>query len=424
MLKKIKTSELKIGMVVEKMDRPWLKHPFLTNRKKITSPSQIDKLLEFKIEDVYIYIGPEDEGPLVPVAGPGDEAGLESAGEDAFLLPSISTEEVPTLSAPHMVPFEEEVKVARVIQREAQNIIQDVMQDIRKGSTIEPGKVEEVVNKMVDSIFRNRDAFVSLTRIKGYDEYTYVHSLDVCVLALTFGHHLHFEQEELQKIGIGAILHDTGKMKIPTSILNKPGRLTELEFLEVRKHPLYSLDIMEKAGGLPEEAKIIAMQHHERHNGTGYPHGLREEQIHPFSQVTAIIDVYDAVTTNRCYQRAMSAYRAMQILYELGQTQFNLELVERFIQCMGIFPVGTVVELDSAEIGVVTSVNLQALLRPRVLLLYANKRRPYPSPKTVDLMERVADGEGFLRSIIGVLSRQQWDIDVERYLSSADSITA
>jgi HD-GYP domain-containing protein (c-di-GMP phosphodiesterase class II) len=427
MLKKINVTDLKVGMTVEKMDRPWLKHPFLTNRKKITSQRQIDRLREFNIDEVYIYLEPGEEEERSLGTQPPETGFPWEAQTGAFPSPEMESEEEKPAeeqgtSVPQEVPFEEEIKTARLIQKEAQVIVQDMMEDIRKGNDIEIGRVEQVVGRMIDSIFRNRDALVSLSRIKGYDEYTYVHSLDVCILALTFGLYLNLDQEDLQKLGIGAILHDTGKMRIPTTILNKPGPLTEREYLEIKKHPFYSLEIMEKTGGLPEEAKLIAMQHHERRNGRGYPSGLKDDEIHVFSQLTAIIDVYDAVTTNRCYQRAMSAHRGMQILFELGQTDFNLTLVERFIQCLGIYPVGTVVELDSSEIGIVVSVNSRMLLRPKIMLLYANKLRPYSKPKAVDLAETSPDGENFLRSILRVLSRQQWDIDVDRHLQNLENL--
>ncbi len=426
-LKKIDISELKVGMTVEKMDRPWLQHPFLTNRKKITSQRQIDRLREFHIDEVYIYLEPGEEEAWTAVPLPAPAAPLPEPVADLLPLPEKETppsflREETASAIPQEVPFEEEIRTARLIQNEARTIVQDVMEDIRKGNDIEIGRVEQVVDRMIDSIFRNREALVSISRIKGYDEYTYVHSLDVCVLALTFGSYLNLDLEDLQKLGIGAILHDTGKMRIPTSILNKPGPLSEKEYQEVKNHPYYSYEIMAKTGGIPEEAKLIALQHHERRNGKGYPIGLREDEIHIFSQLTAIIDVYDAVTTNRSYQRAMSAHRGMQILFELGQTDFNMTLVERFIQCLGIYPVGTVVELDTSEIGIVVSVNSQVLLRPKVMLLYANRLRPLAQPKTVDLNEISRNGGGYPRSILRVLSREQWDIDVDRYLLNIENL--
>jgi HD-GYP domain-containing protein (c-di-GMP phosphodiesterase class II) len=291
------------------------------------------------------------------------------------------------------------------------------MHDVRVGKNIEGGKVSKVVGEMVDSIFRNRDALASLTRIKGYDEYTFVHSVNVCALCVTLGRHLDFDAEQLRQLGIGAMLHDTGKMKVPIEILNKPGRLTEREFLEMKKHPIYSAEIMSRTDGIPDEAKTVAIQHHERYHGNGYPYGLKGDEIRLFSQLTSIIDVYDAITSNRCYSKAMPAYEGIKKLYEWGKTDFNLPFVERFIQCLGIYPLGTVVQMDSSEIGVVISINHDMILRPQVLLMYKDERRRYPTPVVANLSERSPDGNRFLRSIVRPLNPAQWRIDVEQILA-------
>ncbi len=417
MLKKIPTRELKIGMVVEKMDRSWLEHPFLTNRKKITSQSHINKLIEYDIEEVYINL---DLGL--------DVEPEETADEELAPVIEVSEAKPPPLPDPpapvHRPPssvdpvvFEEEIKVARNVQKEARFVVNDVMHDVRVGRNIEGGKVSKVVGDMVDSIFRNRDALASLTRIKGYDEYTFVHSVNVCALCVTLGRHLDLDPEQLRQLGIGAMLHDTGKMKVPIEILNKPGKLTDREFLEMKKHPIYSAEIMSRTEGIPDEAKTVAIQHHERYQGNGYPYGLKGEEIGLFSQLTSIIDVYDAITSNRCYSKALPAYEGIKKLYEWGKTDFNLPFVERFIQCLGIYPLGTVVQLDSSEIGVVMSINHEMILRPQVIMLYKDEIRRYPSPVVADLSERTPDGRRFLRSILRPVNPVQWRIDVEQVLA-------
>jgi HD-GYP domain-containing protein (c-di-GMP phosphodiesterase class II) len=430
LLKKIDTRNLKVGMVVERMDRPWLEHPFLTSRKKITSASQINKLLEYSIDEVYINpdLGLDFEPLDAPVPEPDfpesetdfEQPGLELQTDHAPPPSDATASPRPSwapVSIDDPVSFEEEIKVARLVQREARFVVNDVMHDIRIGKNIEGGKVSKVVENMVASIFRNRDALTSLTRIKGYDEYTFVHSVNVCALCLTLGRHLGLDPEQLRNLGIGAMLHDTGKMKVPIAILNKPGRLTEREFTEMKKHPIYSAEIMSGTDGIPEEAKSIALQHHERFHGNGYPFGLRGDEIRMFSQLTSIIDVYDAITSNRCYSKALPAYEGIKKLYEWGRTDFNLPFVERFIQCLGIYPVGTVVQLDSSEIGVVLSINHEMILRPNVLLIYKDEHRRYPSPVNADLTLRKEDGKRFARTIVRPLNPDQWRIDVEQILA-------
>ncbi len=419
MLKKIDTRELKIGMVVEKMDRSWLEHPFLTNRKKITSYSQINKLLEYSIDEVYINI---DLGLDVE---PEEDIEEETEPEIEIFEPEPPPPPIPPpspqtyrpASSPDPVVFEEELKVARIVQKEARFVVNDVMHDVRVGKNIEGEKVSKVVGEMVDSIFRNRDALASLTRIKGYDEYTFVHSVNVCALCVTLGRHLDFDPEQLRQLGIGAMLHDTGKMMVPIEILNKPGKLTDREFLEMKKHPIYSAEIMARTNGISEQAKTVAIQHHERYHGNGYPYGLKGDEIQLFSQLTSIIDVYDAITSNRCYSKAMPAYEGIKKLYEWGRTDFNLPFVESFIQCLGIFPVGTTVQLDSSEIGVVISINHEMILRPQVILLFKDEIRRYPTPVIVNLSERTADGGRFARTIMRPVNPAQWRINVEQILA-------
>lgn len=414
MLKKIRTSELRVGMVVEKMDRPWLEHPFLTNRKKITSEKYIQRLLEYSINEVYIN---SDLG--LDCEEPPPEEEIEIVAEETAPEPPAPPPPSVTVDRQDPVPFLEEIKIARIVQEEARVVVNDVMRDVRAGRNIEGGKVGKVVGDMIDSIFRNRDALSSLTRIKGYDEYTFVHSVNVCALCLTLGRHIGFDRAELEALGIGAMLHDTGKMKVPIQILNKPGKLNDSEFAEMKKHPLYSVEIMTRTNGIPEEAKTVALQHHERFDGNGYPYGLKGEQIRLFSQLTAIIDVYDAITSNRCYSRALPAYEGIRRIYESGRTDFNLPFVERFIQCLGIYPLGTAVQLDTGEIGVVASVNHEMVLRPRVILVMRDEKRRIPNPVVADLAQKDREGQRFLRTIVRAVNPERLGIEVELCLSLA-----
>jgi HD-GYP domain-containing protein (c-di-GMP phosphodiesterase class II) len=382
MLRKISIDRLKIGMVVQKMDRSWMEHPFLINKKKITSETQVDALRAYGIHEVYIDT---DEGSDVESFAPPTEL---------TDLPGPMTEEV---------PLREELQYAETTQREAQNVVQVVMQDVRLGKNIESEKVGRVVGAMIDSIFRNADALSSLTRLKGYDEYTFVHSVNVCVLCLTLGRRLAYSRSDLEMLGIGALLHDTGKVKISSATLNKPGRLDDEEMAEMKRHPLYSVEVLESTDGIPEEAKQVALQHHERWNGGGYPFGLREEEIGRFGQVAALCDVYDAMTSDRCYAKGMPPHEGIRKIHEWAGMHFPPDIVQGFIRSMGIYPVGTVVQLDTREIGVVTAVNREKILRPRLTLLFRDLGTRLRNPVDVDLEEKAAGGRKFARTIIGPL---------------------
>jgi HD-GYP domain-containing protein (c-di-GMP phosphodiesterase class II) len=427
LLKKIKVEDLEVGMFVVDMDRSWFKHPFLTRQKTITSEKQILKLREYGIQEV--YIDPErgrdtlTSQPLEKDLGPPPRPIVGTEEEQALLqeLPVATPQKImhfPSGASEEGVLWAKEIEMARVVQREAQIVIRDILQDVRLGKNIESERVKQVVNNMIDSIFHNQAALVSLTRIKDYDEYTFVHSINVCIFCLTLGRHLNFSREELEQMGIGALLHDIGKMRIPPHILNKPGKLTEKEFSEIKKHPLYTLELLEKAKDIPEASKHVALQHHERYNGRGYPYGLRGEEIGHFGQIAAIIDVYDAITTDRVYQKAIPLHEGIRTIYQGSKEDFNQILVERFIQCVGIYPTGTLVLLDSEEIGIVCAVNQEKLLRPNVLLIYHDSETPYPQPFVVDLMEKGEDSQGFKRTIVRPIDFRQWNIPVDDFLKS------
>lgn len=248
-LKKIRIEKLEVGMFIVDMDRSWFKHPFLTAKKMITSQKQIEKLREYGVQEV--YIDPErgqdavaDETVEVTPDPPvqvidrvrnqdvmAGQAAEKSANPPAQTIVGFEEEKVllqelpvpaaqtvggfPSSKSEGHIILAKEIEMARVVQREAQIVIRDIMQDVRLGKNIESDRVKRVVNNMIDSIFANQAALASLTRIKDYDEYTFVHSINVCILCLTLGRHLNFSREELEQMGIGALLHDVGKMRIP-----------------------------------------------------------------------------------------------------------------------------------------------------------------------------------------------------------------
>ncbi len=417
MVTKIKVENLQVGMLVVDVGRSWMNHPFLTKQKRIRSPKDIQNLKDYGIQEVSI----EKETKTDSAAGffrqetnPffGEDLSQEIENEGPSLPPS--PERVPEKE----VPFQEELKRASVIQQEAHSLIRDYMQDIRAGKNMDSQKVKRVVNRMIDSIFRNPEALVSLARLKGYDEYTFVHSINVCILCLALGRRLHFTREELQGIGIGALLHDAGKMKLPPQLLNKPGKVTEPEYKEIKKHPLLTLEVLEKAGKIPDVSLKMALQHHERYNGRGYPFGLMAHQISQFVQIAAIADVYDAITSDRCYQRGVPPHEGIKRIYEWSQSDFDPVLVERFIQLMGIYPAGTVVQLNSNEVGIVYAINREKILQPQVLLLFKDARDRYDEPRLIDLMETPEDPR-LQRSIVKAFDPRQWNINVEKYLPRA-----
>lgn len=406
-------------MFLDRMGRSWLDHPFLVSRFRIASEGQIRKLVESGIRDVYIDTAKGDDvadGSGGPDPGNASPAGATAAGTPPPA--DVRDEAGSATGSQDGTPFRREIRAACAVQQEARSVVRDVMRDVRLGRSVDGHGVNRVVDSMVDSIFRNRDALCSLTRIKDYDEYTFVHSINVCVLCLTMGRHLGMSRRELQDLGVGALLHDVGKMRLPAAILNKPGKLTAEEFGLVKNHPAFGVELLEKTHEISDTSRNVVARHHERYDGSGYPSGLGGHAIGRAGQIAAIADVYDAITSDRCYSRGLPPFEGVRKIYEWGKKTFDPSYVERFIKCLGIYPVGTVVELESGEIGIVTETNGENLLRPRVLLVYRKAQVPYRSPVEVDLADPAALGDALRRSIVRPLDPKALSVEVDRWLSA------
>ena len=285
------------------------------------------------------------------------------------------------------------------------------------GQTIDVDGAKAIVQTLVDSIVRNPNALTWLTQLKNRHEYTAIHSLNVCIISLAFGRHLRLEEQALLELGVGALLHDLGKMRIPLAILNKPARLTSEEFEEIKRHTYYGAKLLAKSGGHPKNALDIALAHHERIDGSGYPRGLKGPDLSLFPKMVAVADFYDAVTSNRVYHRGVSTGEALDELYASRCSLFDEKLVYEFIQCMGAFPVGTVVELRGGDIGIVTAVHPRQRLKPVVTLVMDADRNPFEPPRVLDL-SRFDDFEDDARyTIRRTLESEAYGIDPEEFVS-------
>jgi putative nucleotidyltransferase with HDIG domain len=288
------------------------------------------------------------------------------------------------------------------------------MEDIKLGKQLEMEKVDHVVGKMVDSIFRNEDALISLGRIKTVSEYTYFHSVSVGTLMITFAKHLGFDYELVKEIGMGGLLHDIGKVNVPVEILTKPGRLFEDELIKIKEHVEHGRVILEQIPEIDETSIYIAVHHHERLDGTGYPNSLKGDQISIFGQMAAIVDIYDAITSDRCYRKGILPTIALRKLLEWSEFHFNKELVQQFVRCMGIYPVGTLVRLSNALLGVVLNHDEKNLLYPLIRVVYSTKEERYIKPFDIDLSKQLRKGGTY--KIISCESPDKWKIKPEMYL--------
>jgi HD-GYP domain-containing protein (c-di-GMP phosphodiesterase class II) len=256
---------------------------------------------------------------------------------------------------------------------------------------------------------------IGLLRIKNKDDYTFLHSISVCALMIAFCRSAGMDADTILQAGIGGLLHDTGKAMIDDSILNKEGPLTDEEFATMKGHSQQGYEILLQVPNIGPIPLDIALHHHERHDGSGYPEKLQGEKISTLTQMVAIVDVYDAITSDRSYHKGMSAADALRKIYEWSQYHFNPQLVQSFIRCIGIYPVGTLVLLESGRLGVVIESNQSNSLTPIVNVFFSTKSNTYIAPQVVDLSKSVGSGGGDR-----ILSHEQpgkWNVDHLRFLS-------
>lgn len=406
MLKKVDSSQLKVGMFIHDLSCDWMSHPFMRNRFLLSSEDEIRKIVQAGIHDVVID---SDKGLDVQDAPTLQEA------QDATERELVELAAKPATVM--RVSLGEELSRAAQVRHQASTLVRTVMADARLGKAIEIGQVQPVVQNITESILRNPGALVGLLRIKNKDDYTFLHSVSVCALLVAFCNSRGLAPEVTRQAGLGGLLHDTGKALVPDDVLNKPAALTDEEFAVIRKHPEDGYNILKQSPEINDIALDITLHHHERCDGSGYPHKLSGGQISELAQMAAIVDVYDAITADRCYHKGMSAAAALRKIYEWSKFHFNPQYAQEFMRCVGIYPVGTLVLLESGRLGVVVEPHETNLLAPKVNVFFHTKRNAYIKPETVDLARGI--GFGGADKIVGHESAAKWNVDPMRFLTLA-----
>ncbi len=268
---------------------------------------------------------------------------------------------------------------------EAKLLQTKLLDSLKNGETVDIAPLEEMADELVDSIFKNPDAMIYLSRIREKDTYLMEHSLNVGMLLANFGRYLGLSRLVIKELLVGGLLHDTGKIMIPDEILHKPGKLTFDEFEIMKRHVKYGVQFLDKSEGISEVMRTVAANHHERLDGLGYPNGLKGDELCLISRVSTIVDVYDALTADRCYKKGMPSTTAFRILLEGAGSQFDPILVKKFIKCMGVYPVGTLVKLKSNKLALVIERNEESPLKPVVKIIYSVASTCYLNVETIDL---------------------------------------
>ena len=404
-IKKITISQLKVGMYVHDLNCDWMTHPFFRSRFPVTTYEEIGRIREAGIRELYV-----DTSKGLNVRNAPTREEIQTSIEKEIV--ALAAEK----KAPDMrVSFAEELVQARSIRHHAQRQISSVMLDVRMGKAVDVNRVAPVVESVSESVLRNSGALIGLLRIKNKDDYTFLHSVSVCALMIAYCRSVGMEEEDILQAGMGGLLHDMGKAYIPDRILNKEGPLTDDEFVIMKGHSAKGHEVLQQIPGIGPIPLDIALHHHERHDGSGYPDKLPGNDIQALTKMAAIADVYDAITSDRSYHKALPAADGLRKIYEWSKDHFNPHLVQAFIRCIGIYPVGTLVLLESGRLGVVIEADHANLLTPKVNIFFSTKSKTYITPEVVDLAKPFGSGGG--DRIISHEPPEKWNVDPIRMMN-------
>jgi HD-GYP domain-containing protein (c-di-GMP phosphodiesterase class II) len=406
---KVYSSEIEKGMFVSELDRPWLGTPFLLQGFLVRSDTEISQLQSYC---QYVYVD-EDRSEHEPGALLSTSTALrrpDFSRLDGKRPAPVAPDRDVSLKVTYR-EFSRHLAQSKITQVQTRKYIDQALEDMRLGAGVDTENARRLVGKLAEQVVESPDALVWLTHLKRRDDYTATHCINVAVLSLAFGRFLGLGREALYTLGLGALLHDLGKMRVPAEILNKPGRLTDEEFQVVREHPDLGHQLLLKSRDLPQTALDIVLLHHERIDGRGYPKGMSGDALHRLTKIVSIVDVYDAVTSDRVYHDGIAPATALKNLYDWAPNNFDLGLVEAFIRCIGIYPIGSLVQLNTGEVGVVVASSETHRLRPIVRLMLDEDQKPYGQHRMVNLSSPVWDDERQGPRIVTVLEPGSFGLD-------------
>jgi len=369
--------ELEFGVFIAELDRPWTDTPFMFQGFLLNSEQQLEALKKY-CKKVVIDLEKGSDLPDRSQLKTGPSSATERAKSVLTTIRrKVTYEEKATVDA--------ELPAARVARTKTQTVLKNMFDTLQAGNALDAPRVKEAVASMTDSVVRNPDAMLLLAKLKQQSAHTLDRALGVSIYMITFGRFLQLPREQLDLLGMLGLLQDVGKTRVPEEVLNKKEPLTNVELALCRSHVEHSIVILKETSGLPPELPALTALHHERYDGSGYHKGMKGEHIGLFGSVAGMIDCFDALTHPRPYGETMAPSNALNMLYGWRGSQFDGPLVEQFIQCIGIFPVGAIVELNSGEIGIVIAQNLVRRLQPRVMVVLDAKGNPKRPQLILDL---------------------------------------
>ena len=398
MRKKVGVHDLRLGMHIDELCGSWMDHSFWKTSFTLEDSNDLTVLQKSAIHEVWI-----DTAKGLDVAVQVKDVSVEEIAEQAesILLQAVT----PSPKAEERVSLEQELAHAKKLQSKAKYAVMSMFAEVRMGKALPIGEMSSLVDEINQSVSRNPGALLSLAKLKNKDDYTYLHCVAVCALMIALGKQMGIDGPMLKSLGMAGLLHDVGKMAIPDEVLNKPGRLTEQEFDVMKSHSVRGWEILKASFGVDDIALDVCLHHHERMDGTGYPDQLSSDALSLHARMGAVCDVYDAITSNRCYKAGWAPADALRKMAEWQVGHFDATVFKAFVKTVGIYPVGTLLKLKSGRLAVVTDQSNQSLLKPIVKVFFSSRSNAPIVMELVD-MSRSQD------NIESVEDAAKWGLDV------------
>jgi len=413
MLVRIRVKQLRLGMHVHELCGSWMDHPFWRGAFQLDDPKDLHTLLSTGIKEVWIDT---DKGLGIPAEADGSEGESEEVVA-AEVETTLAQADNGSRMAERVNITQEAARAVKICAKSKQ-AVSTMFHEARMGKALDAEDALPIVEEISTSVMRNPGALISLARLKNKDDYTYMHSVAVCALMVSLSRQLGLDEAQIRQAGLAGLLHDVGKMMIPAEILNKPGKLTDAEFQTIKSHPGQGHKMLLEGKGISEVALDVCLHHHEKVDGSGYPEKLSAEQISLYAKMGAVCDVYDAITSNRPYKNGWEPTESLRKMAEWSHGHFDQRIFEAFVRSIGIYPIGSLVKLESNRLGVTIEQTEKSLLTPVVKVFFSINSNARIPPEILDLSK-----PGCKDKIVSHEDPATWDIRDLQELWSGMSAT-